>query len=73
MTSKNQAVSEQCVLALAQAAGLPVTHERAALLAPQLNDWLVAANELNHKMSAPEHLTLMPITIFTQPTVETGE
>lgn len=72
--ASDRAVDEQGLLALAQAAGLPLAEERAALLAPQLNDWLVAANELNDKMSAPKYLALMPVTIFTHPTVtETGE
>lgn len=70
----DRAVDEQGLLALARAAGLPLAGDRAVLLAPQLNDWLAAANELSAKMSAPKHMALMPVTTFTHPTTtEHGE
>lgn len=62
-------VSEAAVRMLADLAGLPLEEGREALLAPQLSDWLTAANELNRKMSAPEYLAIMPATVFTHPNV----
>ena len=62
-------VSEAAVRKLADLAGLPLEGGREALLAPQLSDWLTAANELNRKMSAPEYLSIMPATVFTHPNV----
>ncbi|MDP9293480.1 MAG: hypothetical protein M3O90_03495 [Actinomycetota bacterium] len=52
------------VLALAHAAGLPLGGDRAQTIAPQLGEWLTAANELNRKMSRPEHRTIVPITVL---------
>ena len=63
-------VSEASVRTLADLAGLPLEEGREALLAPQLSDWLTAANELNRKMSKPEYLTVMPATVFTHPNVQ---
>ena len=61
------------VRALAAAADLPLPADREELVAGQLATWLVAANELNRKMAAPEHLTVTPITVFTHPTTPEGE
>lgn len=58
---------DQEVRALATAADLPVPDDRLPLVAAQLRQWLVAANELNRKMSASQHRTVMPITVFLHP------
>jgi hypothetical protein len=55
------------VRVLAKAAELPIPDHRLRLVATQLGEWLTAANELNRKMSAPEHLTATPITVFQAP------
>ncbi|WP_448613897.1 hypothetical protein [Modestobacter sp. URMC 112] len=60
-------VDDEGVRALAKAAGLPIPDERLPLVAAQLGEWLAAANDLNHKMSALEHLTVTPITVFSAP------
>ena len=64
-------VNAETVRTLAELAALPLSPERAAALAPQLAEWLTAANELSRKMSAAEHAALMPATVFTQPTAAT--
>lgn len=61
------------VLALARAAGLPLGEDRAQAIAPQLGEWLTAANELNRKMSRPEHRAIVPVTVFTHPVMEGAE
>jgi hypothetical protein len=66
-------MNEETVREIARAADLPLGPERPALIAPQLATWLDAANELSRKMSAPEHLTLTPITVFRHPVTERGE
>ncbi|MEO8448470.1 MAG: hypothetical protein ABI647_01695 [Gemmatimonadota bacterium] len=58
------AVRDTTVRVLAEVAGLPLSDERAMLLAPQLEVWVTLANELSRKMSASHHSTLVPITIF---------
>jgi hypothetical protein len=66
-------MNEDTVRELARAADLPLGPERPALIAPQLGTWLVAANELSRTLSAPEHRTLTPITVFRHPVAEGGE
>ena len=66
-------LDEAAVRALADAADLPLPAGREALVAEQLSTWLTAANELNRKMAAPEHLGVAPITVFTHPTAREGE
>ena len=61
------------VRALAAAADLPLPADRERLVAEQLTTWLAAANELNRKMAAPEHLAVTPITVFTHPTAPEGD
>jgi hypothetical protein len=58
------------VPALAQAADLPLSADRAAIVGALLAAWLPAANELSRKMSAIEHTTLLPITVFTHATLD---
>lgn len=69
MTERTE-VSGPTVRALAELAGLPLGEGREALLAPQLSDWLSAANELSRKMSEPEYWTIKPATIFTHPSAQ---
>lgn len=66
-------INEERVRALAAAADLPLGAEREALVAAQLREWLTAANELNRKMSAPQHWTVVPVTVFAHPEVPGGE
>ena len=51
---------------LATHAALPLSPERAAAAAAILAAWMPAAHELNRKMSAPAHRSLMPATVFAQ-------
>lgn len=60
-------VDEQGVTALARAAELPLDDARLPLVAEQLAEWLVAANELNRKMAEERHLEVTPITVFAHP------
>jgi hypothetical protein len=64
-------VDDEGVRVLAKAADLPIPDDRLQLVATQLGEWLTAANELNRKMSAPEHLTVTPITVFVAPATTT--
>ena len=59
------------VRVLAEAAQLSIPDDRLQLVATQLGEWLAAANELNRKMSAPEHQTVTPITVFLAPATTT--
>jgi hypothetical protein len=60
----NTNVSEEAARMLSGIADLPVAPGREAAIADQLTDWLTAANELSRKMSAPEHWTVLPATVF---------
>ena len=53
------------VARLAAFAALPLSAERAAVVAVTLGAWLHDANELSAKMSAPAHRALLPVTAFT--------
>jgi hypothetical protein len=66
-------VNEQEVKALSEAADLPLGEERLEVIAPQLTAWLEAANDLNRALAAPEHQTVMPITVFRHPPQEGRE
>jgi hypothetical protein len=66
-------VDEGTVRELARAAGLPLDDARLALVAPQLETWLEAANDLSRKMAADEHRELFPATVFRHPAVERRE
>lgn len=63
-------VDEQSVRLLARAAALPLDDKRLPAAAELLDTWLVAANELSRIMSAPEHLAVLPVTVFAHPTPE---
>jgi hypothetical protein len=56
-------VSKDVVMGLAKAAELPLSEDRIALLAPQLDVLVSAANELNRRMS--RHWELAPTVQFT--------
>ena len=57
-------VTDTTVRVLAEVARLPLTGERAQLLAPQLQVWVTLANELSRTMSRPDRAALTPITPF---------
>ena len=59
--------SEAMVRALADLAELPLAAGREAIIAPPLNAWVTAANELSRKMSAAKYWTLTPATGFRHP------
>ncbi|UST53732.1 hypothetical protein NF681_15700 [Comamonadaceae bacterium OTU4NAUVB1] len=58
--------TDAAMAALAAHAGLDLSPERAAAAAAILAAWMPAAHELNRKMSAPAHRSLMPATVFAQ-------
>jgi hypothetical protein len=66
-------ITAEAARTLAGAAQLSLEPERAEDLAERLTGWLVAANELSEKMSAPEHRQRGPITNFTHPDPEVME
>ena len=58
---------------LAQIADLPLAVGGAASAGGLLTAWLPAANELSRKMSAIEHMALLPITVFTHVAPDTED
>ena len=64
-------LDDEAVRVLAKAADLPIPDDRLQLVATQLSEWLAAANDLSRKMSAPEHLTVTPVTVFLAPAATT--
>lgn len=66
-------MNEQHVRALAEAAELPLSEDRLALIAPLLSTWLDAANELSSTMAAAERQGLVPVTVFRHPTPDGTE
>jgi hypothetical protein len=66
-------MDERSVRELASAAELPLDDDRLASIAPQLEVWLTAANELSRKLGLEEHRELVPITVFRHPPVEGGK
>ena len=50
--------------ALAQLADLPLAPGRDEIAGALLTEWLAPANELSRKMSAAQHTTLLPATVF---------
>jgi len=73
---KESAVStsnvEERVRTMAKAADLPLEDHRITEIAQILGPWLIAANALSAKMSAPELAQVTPITGILQ-TVNHGE
>jgi hypothetical protein len=65
-------MDERTVRELSLAADLPLDDERLEKIAPQLEAWLAAANELSRAISLDENRELVPITVFRHPPVEGG-
>jgi hypothetical protein len=55
---------------LAALADLPLAEGRDAIVGELLAAWLPPANELSGKMSAAEHSSLLPATVFTHAAVD---
>jgi hypothetical protein len=55
------------VRALAVMAELPLAEGRESTISPILSAWVKDANELSRKMSAAQHWTVTPATIFVHP------
>jgi hypothetical protein len=55
-------ISRETVARLAELAELPLTEDRVELLAPQLNERVVSANELNRRMAS--HWEIPPTIQF---------
>lgn len=70
---EHRIVDEEGARGLARAAGLPLDEERLPAVAELLGTWLEAANELSRTMSAPQHLAVMPATVFTHPVPDATE
>ena len=64
---------ESRAAALAAAADLPLSEARLRSLAPVLDSWLAAANQLSRQMSAAAHQDVGPITVVTHPADQRGE
>lgn len=58
-------IDERTIQALSEAAGLPLTSERARILAPQFQVLLTAANELSEHMSQPRWSGVAPAVRFS--------
>lgn len=58
-------IDEKTISTLADVAGLPLNTDRRTAVLEVLGAWLPDANELSRKMSAPEHWTVTPATVFT--------
>ena len=56
--------------ALAELADLPLGAGRDEIVGGLLAEWLPPANELSRKMSAVEHMVLLPVTVFTHAPTE---
>lgn len=70
----SEPLSAEDVRSLAATAGLALDEERVQPVADLLSAWLPAANSLSEKMSAPEHLSVLPITVLVHPRpTEQGE
>jgi hypothetical protein len=71
--SSTEPIGPDTVRLLAGYADLPLAPGREAAVAPLLRAWLADADALSRKMSAAEHWTLAPVTIFSHPAVEESE
>ena len=65
--TKSSTIDAAMVRALAAMAELPLAEGRESTIAPILNAWVKDANELSRKMSAAQHWTVTPATIFAHP------
>ncbi len=66
-------VTPELVAQLGHFGALPLSKERLSVVAPLLDAWLKDANQLSEKMSAAQHQTLVPATVFTHPGNHEGE
>jgi len=57
-------LTPDAVAALANAASLPLSAERVAVLLPILRIWLADSAALNRLMQAPAHREVLPITVL---------
>ena len=71
--SRPNIIGPAAVRVLAAYADLPLAPGREQVIATMLHAWVTDANALSRKMSAPEHWSLAPVTIFSHPAVEDGE
>lgn len=70
----SEPLSREDVLSLAATAGLALDEDRVGPIADLLGVWLPAANSLSVKMSAAEHVGVVPITVLVHPRpTEQGE
>ena len=60
-------IDQAMVRALAAMAELPLSTGRESVIVPILDAWVKDANELSRKMSAAQHWTVTPATIFVHP------
>lgn len=60
-------VTSALTRALAEYAELPLAPDRESIVTPILEAWVKDANELSRKMSADDHATLVPATVFVHP------
>lgn len=60
-------IDEKTIAVLAAVADLPLSEGRYGPVQEVLWAWLPDANALNRKMSAQEHWTVTPATVFTHP------
>jgi len=59
-------VTRETVERLCALADLPLAPERRARLVPMLSGLIAAANELNRKMAAAAHRSILPILRFPE-------
>jgi hypothetical protein len=71
--TKSSTIDAAMVRALAAMAELPLAEGRESTIAPILNAWVKDANELSRKMSAAQHWTVTPATIFAHPPLPDGK
>lgn len=60
-------INEKTIAVLAAVADLPLSEDRYGPVHEVLGAWLPEANELSRKMSAKEHWTVTPATVFAHP------
>jgi hypothetical protein len=71
--TKPSTIDPAMVRALAGIAELPLAPGRESTIAPILDAWVRDANELSRKMSAAQHWTLTPATLFVHPQQPDGK
>jgi hypothetical protein len=71
--TKSSTIDAAMVRALAAMAELPLEEGRESAIVPILNAWVKDANELSRKMSAAQHWTVTPATIFVHPLQPDGK